>query len=125
MASWLQWIRHLTTDQEILGSSPGEVVQIRAAWSKVCYYSCLELGLMMESSLTTPYHRIAFPLLAFYDLTWARRALRQVINSNPTFDVSIFVKGAQNVQFSCRIFLKISETLKAHISGTETDINKW
>ena len=37
---------------------------------------------------------------------------------------SVFVKGAQNGKFSFRIFLKISETLKAHISGTETDINK-
>ena len=36
---------------------------------------------MMESSLTTPYHRIAFPLLAFYDLTRAHRALRQVIKA--------------------------------------------
>ena len=52
---------------------------MRADWSKVCYYSSLELALMMESSLTTPYHRIAFPLLAFYDLTRARRAPRQVI----------------------------------------------
>ena len=34
---------------------------------------------MMESSLTTPYHCIAFPLLAFYDLTLARRVTRQVI----------------------------------------------
>ena len=35
-----------------------------------------------------------------------------------------FFKGAQNAQFSFRIFVKISETLKAHISGTEADINK-
>ena len=34
---------------------------------------------MMESSLTTPYHRIAFPLLAFYDLMRAPRAPRQVM----------------------------------------------
>ena len=46
------------------------------------------------------------------------------INANHSCDVTIFVKGARNIQFSCRIFLKISETLKAHISGTETDINK-
>ena len=26
------------------------------------------------------------------------------INANPSCDVRIFVKGAQNVQFSCRIF---------------------
>ena len=35
-----------------------------------------------------------------------------------------FVNGAQNAQFSFRIFFKISDTLKAHISGTEADINK-
>ena len=46
------------------------------------------------------------------------------INENPICDVTIFVKGAQNVQFSCHIFPKISEILKAHIFGTETDINK-
>ena len=47
------------------------------------------------------------------------------INANPSCDVTIFVKGAQNAQFSSRIFLKISKILKAHISGTEADINKW
>ena len=29
------------------------------------------------------------------------------------------------LKFSFRIFLKIPETLKAHISGKEADINKW
>ena len=47
------------------------------------------------------------------------------INANPSCDVTIFVKGAQNAQFSFAFFLKISENLKAHISGTETDISKW
>ena len=46
------------------------------------------------------------------------------INANLSCDVTIFVKGAQNAQFSFTYFLKISETLKAHISGTEADINK-
>ena len=46
------------------------------------------------------------------------------INTNPTSDVTILVKGLQNGQFSFRIFLKISLTLKAHISGTEADIDK-
>ena len=46
------------------------------------------------------------------------------INANPSCDVKIFVKGAPNVQLSFRIFFKISENLKAHISGTEADINK-
>ena len=44
---------------------------------------------MIKSSLTTPYHRIEFPLLAFYDLTRARRAPRQVINA----DISILNKS--------------------------------
>ena len=30
----------------------------------------------------------------------------------------------KGTKFSFRIFLKISETLKAHISGTEADIHK-
>ena len=34
------------------------------------------------------------------------------------------VKGAQNVEFCFRILFTISETLKAHISGTKTDVNK-
>ena len=38
-------------------------------------------------------------------------------------DVTIFVKGAQNAQFFA-FFLKLSVTLKTHISGTETDIDK-
>ena len=54
---------------------------MRAGLSKVCYYSCLEFAMMMESSLTIPYHRIAFPLLAFYDFTRARRPPRQVIKT--------------------------------------------
>ena len=44
------------------------------------------------------------------------------INTSPTCDVTVFVKGAQNAQFSFRIFLKISMTLKAHISGMKTDV---
>ena len=46
------------------------------------------------------------------------------MDANPRCDVTIFVKGAQNVQFLFAFFLKISETLKAHIPGTEADINK-
>ena len=33
-------------------------------------------------------------------------------------------KGDKMFSFLVAFFLKISETLKAHISGTETDINK-
>ena len=44
--------------------------------------------------------------------------------TSPVFDITVFVKGALNAQLSFRIFLEISETLKAHISGTETDIDK-
>ena len=47
------------------------------------------------------------------------------INANPNCDVTISVKGAQNVQFSFAFCLKIFETLKVHMSGTETAINKW
>ena len=47
------------------------------------------------------------------------------INANPSCDVRIFVKGAQNAQFSFRIFSQDFRDLKAHISGTEADINKW
>ena len=47
------------------------------------------------------------------------------INANPSCEVTIFVKGGQNVQFSFHIFFsRFFDTLKAHISGTETDINK-
>ena len=46
------------------------------------------------------------------------------INANPSCDVTIFVKGAKMLNFLFTFFLKISETLKAHISGTEADINK-
>ena len=45
------------------------------------------------------------------------------INTNPSCDVTIFVKGG-TICSTVRIFLKISETLKAHISGTEAHINK-
>ena len=49
---------------------------------------------------------------------------KYLINANPSCDVTISVKGAQNAQFSFGfIFLKISETLKAHISRTEADIS--
>ena len=52
--------------------------------------------------------------------------LKYWINLNASCDVTIFVKGAQNAQCSFRIFfLKISEILKAPISGMEANINKW
>ena len=44
--------------------------------------------------------------------------------SSFTSDVTTFVKGAQNAQFSFRIFSQDSETLESHISETDTDINK-
>ena len=49
-----------------------------------------------------------------------------LIATNPGCDVTIFVKGVQNAQlnFLFTFFLKISQTLKAHIFGTEADINK-
>ena len=34
------------------------------------------------------------------------------------------LKGHKMLNFLVAFFLKISETLKAHISGTETDINE-
>ena len=34
------------------------------------------------------------------------------------------LKGHKKLNFLVAFFLKISETLKAHLSGTETDINK-
>ena len=34
------------------------------------------------------------------------------------------LKGHKMFNFLVAFFLKISETLKAHISGTETDMNK-
>ena len=34
------------------------------------------------------------------------------------------LKGHKMLNFLVALFLKISETLKAHISGMETDINK-
>ena len=36
----------------------------------------------------------------------------------------ILLKGHKMFNFLVAFFLKISETLKVHISGTETDINK-
>ena len=36
----------------------------------------------------------------------------------------VLLKGHKMLSFLFAFFLKISETLKAHISGTETDINK-
>ena len=35
------------------------------------------------------------------------------------------LKGHKMFSFLVAFFLKISGSLKAHISGTETDINKW
>ena len=49
--------------------------------------------------------------------------VKYLINGNPSCDVTIFVKGTQI--FFLRFVLMIFETLKAHISGTEADINKW
>ena len=46
------------------------------------------------------------------------------INANPSCDIIIFVKGHKLLNFLFAFFVKISETLKAHISGTEADINK-
>ena len=46
------------------------------------------------------------------------------INANPSCDVTIFVKGAQNAEFPFAFFLKIPGTLKAHISGTEAGVNE-
>ena len=37
----------------------------------------------------------------------------------------ILLKGHKMLNFLFLFFLKISENLKAHISGTEADINKW
>ena len=57
-------------------------------------------------------------------------------NAWTTFDLNIefaevlnvtsqfLLKGHKMFNFLVAFFLKISETLKAHISGTETDINK-
>ena len=46
------------------------------------------------------------------------------MSGSPTCDVTIFVKGAQNAQFSCRTFSQDFGDYEAHISGTEIDINK-
>ena len=48
------------------------------------------------------------------------------IKTSPTCDVTIFVEGHKMVNFFrfFAIFFSISVTLKAHISGTETDIDK-
>ena len=35
------------------------------------------------------------------------------------------LKGHKMLNFIVAFFLKISETLKAHISGTEIDTNNW
>ena len=48
----------------------------------------------------------------------------EIINTNPSCDVTIFVKGAQNAQFSFRIFSQDFQDSEAHISGTEADIYK-
>ena len=36
----------------------------------------------------------------------------------------LLLKGHKMLNFLFAFFIKISESLKAHISGTETDINK-
>ena len=48
------------------------------------------------------------------------------ISTSPTCDVTVFVKWAQNGQFSFRIFPQDFRDfeLKAHISGLETDIDR-
>ena len=44
----------------------------------------------------------------------------QVLVGMPQF----LLKGHKMINFLFAFFLKISETLKAHISGTEADINE-
>ena len=47
------------------------------------------------------------------------------INANPSCDVTIFVKGAQNAQFSFPIFsLDFRDFESSYIPGMEADINK-
>ena len=46
------------------------------------------------------------------------------INANPSCASQFLLKGHKMFNFLFAFFLKISETLKAHISGTETDINR-
>ena len=60
-----------------------------------------------------------------FDSDWQRLNdiwFKYWISRSNTCDVTSFVKGAQNVQFSFPFFPKISETLKTDISGMETDI---
>ena len=42
----------------------------------------------------------------------------------PVVTSPFLLKGHKMLNFLVAFFLKISETLKAHISGTETDITK-
>ena len=42
----------------------------------------------------------------------------------PAVTSQFLLKGNKMLNFLFAFFLKVSETLKAHISGTETDINK-
>ena len=46
------------------------------------------------------------------------------INANLSCESQFLLKGHQMLNFLFAFSLKISETLKAHISGTEADINK-
>ena len=52
---------------------------------------------------------------------------RECCHGNKIFDILEFplLKGHKMLNFVLTFFLKISEILKARISGTETDINKW
>ena len=74
------------------------------------------------------------PLILFHKCT--KFYLILTSNAWTTFDLNIefaevlnvtsqfLLKGHKMFNFLVAFFLKISETLKAHISGTETDINK-
>ena len=79
---------------------------------------------------------LCFRLLLILNCNCAKFYLILTRNVGITWDLNIeqmqilvvtsqfFLKG-HKMQFSFRIFLKISKTLKPHISGTEADINKW
>ena len=69
---------------------------------------------MMESSLTTPYHRIAFPLLAFYDLMRARRAPRQLIRNQEALSEDLkndpFLNSSLQ-RFTCELYYRFGSFL--------------
>ena len=74
------------------------------------------------------------PFISFHKCT--KFYLILTSNASTTFDLDIewvqgllvtsqfLLKGHKMLKFLFAFFLKISETLKAHISGTKTDINK-